>query len=338
MEPLISIGIPNYNRAKELLRLLNSIDTAYGDEIEIVIYDDKSPEIEIVRSVVNEFKKKTKYEVLFIENEKNCGYDKNLRNVIKASKGKWVLFMGNDDTFIPGSLDKLMEFLKENSQLGYVLRSYRLVHKNHKIEQFRYYHENKFFKPGLEAYTALFRKSVFISGFTIRKDLVLPYLVDTFDATLLFQLYLVGEVALNYPSAYFDEPLTQLYEERGLPEFGNAEVEKGLYRPKMMSIDNDINFFTGFFRISAFLDKKYHLYSTVLIKRDLSKYFYPRLAEHRKYGIKHFLKYARAMNALGLSATVYYYMYVVGLLVLGKKICDNVIVMLKGVLGSTPRL
>ena len=106
----------------------------------------------------------------------------------------------------------------------------------------------------------------------------------------------------------------------------------------MSDIKNNVNFFEGFFRIAAFLDKKYQIDSVPALKRDLSKYFYPRLAEQRRYGIRNFLDYVVAMNALGLGVTVYYYIYVAGLLILGKNICDNIIRILKDLLGNTPRL
>src|SRR6516165_5089407 len=213
-----------------------------------------------------------RYEVIFRENPQNLGYDKNLRELIRAASGEWVLFMGNDDMFVAGALDKLAGFLKGNPGLGYVLKSHYLIHKNNKYESHRYYDGNSFFDPGIGACVSLFRKSVFISGFLIRREFVLPYLTDEVDGTLLFQLYLLGEVVLRHPSAYFDEPLTQQYDE-GVPSFGTAEAEKGLYTPGTITIDNSINFLKGFFKITGVLDGKHGVDCTPAIKKDMSKYF-----------------------------------------------------------------
>ena len=334
---ILSICIPNYNRPNELKRLLNSIDSKNIDQIEIVICEDRSPKMEEVRGVVGVFKDTSPYIVKYIENEKNLGYDKNIRELIKNASGDWIIFMGNDDEFVPNSLDKLLFFLEENNDLGYILKSHFYFFKNNKKEVFRYFKGNKFFSAGKHSYIDLFRKSVFISGFTIKRKLVLPYLVDDFDGTLLFQLYILAEVSLKYPSAYFDTPLTQQYQE-GFPEFGSSEYEKSIYTPGSITIDNSLNFLRGYFKITNFIDEKYNLDSTRLIKIDMSKYFYPNLAIQRKKGIKKFIFYVRELNKIGFNCTFYYYIYVLVLLLLGKNICDNIIRIMKNILGKTPRL
>ena len=44
---------------------------------------------------------------MYRENEKNLGYDGNLNQLVRTAQGKWLVFMGDDDEFIPGALDKL---------------------------------------------------------------------------------------------------------------------------------------------------------------------------------------------------------------------------------------
>jgi len=334
---LISICIPAYNRPKELFRLLKSIDSKRIDNIEIVICEDCSPKRVEIREKVNEFKSQTKYEVNYYENEKNLGYDRNLRELIKKSSGNFIVFMGDDDVFVPKALDKLIDFLEKNNNLGYVLKSHQYIYRDGKVEKFRYYDGDKFFKAGEESYIELFRKSVFISGFTINRNYIQNLLIDDFNGTLLFQLYLLAEVTLNYDSAYFDTILTEGKEE-GIPFFGSSESEKDLYTPGTITIENSINFLKGFFKITEFIDKKYNLNSTQKIKMDMSKYFYPNLAIQRNKGIKEFLRYVKELNKLGFNCTIYYYVYVIALILFGKKKCDNIIVFLKKILGRTPKL
>ena len=181
----------------------------------------------------------------------------------------------------------------------------------------------------------LFRS--FISGFTIKRKYVLPYLTDCFDGTLLFQLYLMAEVVLKYPSVYFNEFLTQAYE-GGVPYFGSSEVEKSLYTPGTITVENSLNFLKGFFDITSFMDRKYNFNSTLFIKRDMSKYFYPSLSIQRNKGIREFLRYIKELNLIGFNITFYYYIYVAGLLFFGKNFCDFLIRKIKDVLGQTPEL
>jgi len=334
---LISICIPNYNRPDELLRLLKTVDASLVDQIEIVICEDRSPKMLEVRDKVNEFCESALYHVNYVENEVNLGFDKNLRACILNAKGEWILYMGNDDEFVPGALNKLIDFIKENKELGYILKSHYFIHKNDKKERFRYYDGTKIFEPGLDSYVKMFRKSVFISGFTIRRELTLPLLKDDFDGTLLFQLYLLAEVCLKYPSAYFDTPLTQQHDE-GIPEFGNSESEKALYTPGSVTVENSIRFLSGYFKITKYIDKEHNLDSTRIIMKDMSKYFYPSLAIQRNKGFFKFLGYVKELNKIGFNSTIYYYIYVVGLLLFGKKICDNLVRILKNIIGKTPEL
>lgn len=333
----ISICIPSYNRPYELKRLLDSIDTKNSEKVEVIICEDKSPKRNQINEIVETFRNGTDLSVKYYENEVNLGYDKNLKEIISKASGDFIVFMGDDDTFIPNAFDKLLGFLEDNNNLGYVLKSHQYIFKNRSVEKFRYFDGNQFFKAGESTYIELFRKSVFISGFTINRNYIQDLLVDDFDGTLLFQLYLLAEVSMNHDCAYFDTPLTQALEE-GIPFFGNSESEKDLYTPGTITIENSLNFLKGFFKITSFIDSKYNLKSTNKIKIDMSKYFYPSLAIQREKGLKEFFRYVKELNKIGFNCTIYYYIYIILLVLFGKKNSDNVIVILKKILGKTPKL
>jgi glycosyltransferase involved in cell wall biosynthesis len=333
--PRVSICIPAYNRPEDLERLLKSIDADKGD-VEIVICEDKSPKRHEIKTVVKDFEARSKYLIHLYLNESNFGYDKNIRELVQRASGKFIVFMGDDDEFVPGALDKLIGFLKNNQELGYVLKSHRFYFEDGKVEPFRYYEETKFFPAGFRTYTELFRKSVFISGFTINREHAKQYFTEEFDGSLLMQLYLLAEVTLKHPSAYFDEPLTQAYE-GGTPFFGNSDAERDLYTPGTITIENSLNFLQGFFKITKFIDKNYEFDSTTPIKKDMSKYSYPSLAIQRDSGLGNFLNYVKRMKKIGFRG-FYFNIYVIGLSLFGKKQCDTIIVFLKNSLGSTPRL
>jgi abequosyltransferase len=337
IKKLISICIPAYNRPDELYRLLNSIDSKQIEKIEIIICEDKSPKRNQINQIVSQFIDESDTELKYFENQVNLGYDRNLRELIKESSGKFIVFMGDDDTFVPNALDKLINFLSKNEEIGYVLKSHNYYFSNGKVENFRYFDGDRFFPAGENTYIELFRKSVFISGFVIQRNYIQNYMVDEFDGTLLFQLYILSEVALKYQCAYFDTPLTQA-KEGGIPFFGSSESEKGLYTPGDITINNSINFLKSFFKITKFIDKKYSLSSTAIIKKDMSKYFYPSLAIQKHRGLKEFYKYIKELGKIGFNCTIYYYIYIIMLVFFGKNICDGAIVLLKRIIGRTPRL
>ncbi len=339
--PLLSICIPSYNRPLQLSKLLNSIDCVDSSEIEIIICEDKSPTRNDIINIFNEFVEKSKYECKLFLNEINLGYDGNIKELINKATGRYIMYMGDDDIFQKKSLDKYINFIKNNPQIGYILRRYTVIHKNGSTEDFKYFSDNYFFEPGIEAFKNLFRKSVFISGFCFKKEYVLPYFdTEQFNGTLLYQLFLCSNLVLEYPSAYCNVPLTIMDEgTRGIPEFGSSKNEANKYTPGHISIQNSINFMKSYLLITKYVDERYGFNATSLIINDLSKYSYPILSIQRSGGIFKFVKYnIELIKSIKINSSFYYYIYFIGLLFFGSRFCDSVIKGLKKTLGTTPRL
>lgn len=333
----VSICIPSYNRPRELLRLLKSVGCNPRWNIQIVICEDMSPKRNEIRLAVETYKLKSPYDVKYIENQFNMGYDGNIRNLIIQAEGEYIIYMGDDDLFICGVLDDYLAFLQENDHLGYVLRSYRNNYNNGDTEYYRYYNETKFFEAGESTYSELFRKSVFISGFTFKRELALGTLTGRFDGTLLYQLYLQAEICLKHPSAYYNVPLTEAYE-GGDFYFGNSEKEKALYTPNKHTVQGEVNFIASFFKITRFMDEKYSIYSTEVVIQDMSKYSFPMLALISENGRKDLKEYYRELKKLGFGVSKYFTLYYVGLYLFGPAFCRKLIRFIKRVMGKTPKL
>jgi abequosyltransferase len=334
----ISICIPAYNRPEKLRRLLESIDCSPRHHVEIVVCEDNSPRRNEIRNVVRGFVDDSGLEVSYIENCNNLGYDGNIRKLIEVSTGDFVIFMGDDDMFVPRELDLYIEYLNNNKNVGYVLRSYRNIDNKGGEERFIYYPEIVSFEPGERAYIELYRKSVFISGFTFRRTLALGTLTNRFDGTLLYQLYVLAEICLKYPSAAYNRPLTQgIIEEKDF-YFGVSDAEKKYRVPGKITIKGELRFINSFIMIAEFLDNKYGLKSKEKILLDMSKYSYPMISSIRNQGLKNFVDYVIGLYKIGLGKTVYFYIYVVGLMVLGDENCKRIIRFIKRRLGKTPAL
>jgi len=338
----LSICIPSYNRPNELIRLLKSISKEVYCDIEIVISEDKSPRRKDINLAVENFKlSNPDLELIYSENEKNLGYDLNLKELIKKANGKFIMFMGDDDTFVTKNIFAYINFLKKNEEIGYILRRYSIIDLNNKKESFRYFNSNKFFNPGLDSMLVMLRRSVFISGFCFKRE----YVKDIFDTnyfagTLLYQLFLCAELCLNHKSAYCDIHITEMNEnQRGIPEFGNSNSEKELYSPGEISIQNSINFVKSFFVITGYIDNKYKLDSTSKFLLSFSKYSYPVLSIQRDKGFNEFIRYKRELlKEIPLNKTIFFYIYYYSLLFLGKNTSDSIIIFLKNKLGYTPNL
>ena len=336
---LLSICIPSYNRPESILRLLQSVD-APVEKIEIVIAEDHAPRRIEVCNQVNLFKESSVYQVVYHENEKNLGYDANLRSLFSLAKGKFVLFMGDDDVFKPAALAKYIQFLEENSTYNYILRSYEIEHADKKVEIFKYFPKTTVINAGIESACFLFKRSVSIAGFTIARKRALELATDKFDGTLLYQLHLVLSIAYFEDTIFCDIPVARVTQSfrKNNTAFGTADRESR-FTPGKISQENSIRFTEGFFEISQDFDNVHGTNLTSLIKRDLSKYSYPILSIQRKNGFSNFISYcSRLAKRTGINKTWHYYFYSIALLIFGENICDRTIGYIKTKFGYTPQL
>lgn len=334
----LSICIPSYNRPAELERLLRSIDcTRYADEIEIVITEDKSPKREEVRTTVEGFRETSPYSVVYHENTENLGYDHNIRHVAELAGGTWVMFMGDDDLFLPGALDPYIDFLKGHPETSYVLRRYEALYADGTTEEFRYDKKDVFLPAGEDSYVEFFRRSVFISGFCFRKECFTDYSCADYDGTLLFQLYIEAQICLNYSSAYCDIPITQSIE-GGTPYFGHSAAEKDKYTSGSNPASNSLNFMKQVRVLADSIDAKNGIHCAQRIMDSYSKYSYGFLLSQRDAGVKIYRDYAKELKKLGFAGSGYFYLYYWMLLIFGTKGSRGIIRFIKRALGKTPRL
>ncbi len=109
----LSIIIVNY-KTRELLRQcldsLLSSGCALNYEIIVVDNDSKDGSTAMIR---NEYKS-----VILIENHENAGLSKGNNNGAAKASGKFLLFMNPDTVVKPGSLEKMVDYLRSDPEVG----------------------------------------------------------------------------------------------------------------------------------------------------------------------------------------------------------------------------
>lgn len=336
--PFLSICIPSYNRPSELHNLLASIDCNPA-EVEVVICEDLAPKRDEVRAIVTSFAESSAYSIFYHENATNRGFDGNLRRLVESATGEYIMFMGDDDLFVPGALNQFIAFLKQHCDKPYVLRSYLTVHPGGRTEYFRYLPKSEVLPAGEATVAWLFKRSVTICGFTISRAEALKYSTTDLDGTLLYQVYLMSQTCLRYDAIFCDIPVVHAVQSFRLdaPMFGNSDAEKSRFTPGTVSHDNSINFTKAYFEVTAYLDKQHGTNLTQRVRIDLSKYSYPFLSIQRKRGIGSFLLYANRLEAeVGFGCTAYFHLYKWALVLFGERVCDRLIGVIKRSLGHTP--
>ncbi len=340
MRPLLSICIPSYNRPGQLRGLLLSVDCEPAS-IEIVVCEDYSSQRQKIREDVASFASRTSYKIRYVENEINLGFDGNIRKLVELATGHFVMFMGDDDLFIPSALGRFLKFLKEHEDKKYILRSYVSMHSDGWVEDFRYLPITTVLPCGEKTVAWLFKRSVTICGFTINRDDAQKVATRDLDGTLLYQVYLMAKICLEHDSIYCDFPVAQAGQSfrDDKPNFGVSAAEKNRYKPGRISEDNSINFTKAYFEVTKYLDRQHGIQLTNHVRVDLSKYSYPFLSIQRKRGVRSFLKYANRLETeCGFGCTLYYFVYKWGLVLLGERLCDRLIGIIKRIIGHTPNL
>jgi len=95
--PLVSVGIPTYNRPEGLRSILNDICNQCYRNIEIIVSDNASPD-PLVFSILEEFSKIDNRIVFYVQ-EENKGPFFNFEFVLKVANGDYFIWAADDDGF-----------------------------------------------------------------------------------------------------------------------------------------------------------------------------------------------------------------------------------------------
>lgn len=122
--PLLSIGIPTYNRSsilKELLATLSPVIIELQGEVEILISDNASTDE--TANIVDSFISKNSY-IRFHSSPENLGFDANVNNVMKLSSGNYVWLLGDDDYVREDAIKYILSVIKNHPDTAYILMNY----------------------------------------------------------------------------------------------------------------------------------------------------------------------------------------------------------------------
>lgn len=115
--PLISIGIPTYNRGKGIRRTLASIWAQQYPRLEVIVSDNCSADD--TREVVQEMGKRHP-ELTYHRQTTNIGMIPNFEFVLRNATGKYFMWVADDDALEAGALLKYVIFLESHPHYSLV--------------------------------------------------------------------------------------------------------------------------------------------------------------------------------------------------------------------------
>lgn len=337
--PLFTVCIPAYNRARFLTPLLDSILLQHQENFEVLVCEDRSPERAAIAAIMAVYEQRYPGRVRYVDNERNLGYDGNLRELIKKARGEYCVFMGNDDLMCPGALAAIADVTRRHPGCGVVVRTYATFDESPEVikQVFRYFPQEHAITAGPEAIATAFRRSVVIPGMTIHRDSAADLASSDFDGSLLYQLYLVGRI-LAQRSVVFTPQVIALRRDGVAPDFGNSEAEKGKFIPKEQTPESSLHFMQEMMRIAWHVQTATGLSVFGPILADIASYSYPILSIQAGRPKSVFFKYGLALARMGLWRSPYFHAYFFALLVLGPDRMDSLVKWIKQRMGYTPRL
>lgn len=111
-QPMVTIGIPTYNRPALLRRAARSALAQRDVSIEVVISDDASTDPE-VGEVLHELAT-TDPRVRVLRQDQNLGHARNYQAVLEAAEGKYFMWLADDDWLDPGYVACCLAVLAED--------------------------------------------------------------------------------------------------------------------------------------------------------------------------------------------------------------------------------
>ncbi len=109
--PLISIGLPTYNRSQGIIRALTSVLKQCYPNMEIIVSDNCSTDS--TQAAVKRMGMRYP-ELKYYRQDTNIGMIANFEFVLRKATGKYFMWVADDDELENGVLEKYVDFLEGN--------------------------------------------------------------------------------------------------------------------------------------------------------------------------------------------------------------------------------
>lgn len=127
MEKLLTIAIPTYNRSAYLDRALEHIERQYDERLEILVSDNASTDN--TPQIVQKYEKSL--QITYLKNDINKGADVNFLNCFKGANGKFIILLGDDDVFVEGAINYILDYLEKNLESSLVFMNFASFYDNY---------------------------------------------------------------------------------------------------------------------------------------------------------------------------------------------------------------
>lgn len=110
--PLVTVGIPTYNRPDRLTECLTNVLKQTYENLDIFISDNHSPD-PVVKKILEEFAQKDS-RIRYVIQEQNIEAEPNFNFVFAEARGEYFIWLSDDDYFQEDYIERCVKFLLEH--------------------------------------------------------------------------------------------------------------------------------------------------------------------------------------------------------------------------------
>ena len=128
-EPLFSVVVPTHDRARLILKTLNTVLSQTHQSYEVIVVDDASTDdTEQTLEPLIRAKK-----IRYIKHDQNCERAKSRNTGMENAGGDFLTFLDSDDLMYPTNLEDAAAFIKANPETRLFHNLYQLVDDENRV-------------------------------------------------------------------------------------------------------------------------------------------------------------------------------------------------------------
>ncbi len=250
--PTISIVLPTYGRPMKVERFMRyhrDVFSSSKHTLEFVVHDDCTPDEtpEIIADWM-----KIDDRIRYVRHDKNKGFRPNFLGAMRAARGKYAIYAGNDDLLIAEIVEKYIDRMEADKSIGVIHAPWFLLDetKNNKIFGTSWPLEKEMrFRKGQhgECMDYMLSAHCFPEWFIVRTDLI-PEILATHASPAYHFFAHLAHALMRTDVLFAPEPFAIVTAmSRGDVQVGNRETLEGWdeYR-------GGLEYFASFFTRDAF--------------------------------------------------------------------------------------